>query len=71
MDRLIIPPGDSNALADAIARLAADRKLLRELSANALRTVQKYKMPVTVWRSRTRWPDSEAVKRVALAQQVL
>jgi hypothetical protein len=45
VDGLIIPPRDSRALADAIARLDNDRTLLRALSANALQTVQKYKTP--------------------------
>jgi glycosyltransferase involved in cell wall biosynthesis len=45
LDGLIIPPRDSRALADAIARLDSDRPLLRALSANTLQTVKKYKMP--------------------------
>ena len=36
VDGLIIPPGDGNALADAIAKLNKDRNLLEELSAKAV-----------------------------------
>lgn len=37
-DSMLIPPGDSAALAEAIAKLIDDRKLLASLSANALTT---------------------------------
>jgi hypothetical protein len=40
MDGLIIPPRDSQALADAIASLEANRPLVREMSARALETVK-------------------------------
>ena len=39
MDGLIVPARDSGALAAAIARLDADRELLRNMSANSLLTV--------------------------------
>ena len=42
VDGLIVPARDSQALADAIARLNDDRPLLRAMSANALLTVLKY-----------------------------
>ena len=45
VDGLIVPIRDSEALADAIARLDADRSLLRNMSANTLETVQKYDLP--------------------------
>jgi glycosyltransferase involved in cell wall biosynthesis len=38
-DGLIVPPRDSQALADAIASLEANRQLVREMSAKALQTV--------------------------------
>jgi len=39
LDGLIVPPRDSQALADAIASLEADRRRLREMSAKAMQTV--------------------------------
>ena len=45
VDGLIIPARDNQSLVDAIAKFDGDRELLRELSANALQTVQKYKIP--------------------------
>ena len=45
MDGLIVPARDSQALADAIARLDADRPLLRAMSANTLITILKYDLP--------------------------
>jgi glycosyltransferase involved in cell wall biosynthesis len=39
-DGLMIPPRDSQALADAIASLEGNRPLLREMSARALQTVR-------------------------------
>ena len=45
VDGFIVPIQDSGALAVAIARLDADRPLLRAMSANALVTVQKYNVP--------------------------
>lgn len=45
VDGFIVPVRDSQALADAIARLDSDRLLLRTMSANTLRTVQKYDLP--------------------------
>jgi glycosyltransferase involved in cell wall biosynthesis len=45
VDGFIVPARDSQALADAIARLDADRPLLRAMSANTLRTVIKYDLP--------------------------
>ena len=44
-DGLIVPARDGAALAEAIARLDGDRHFLHELSANALKTVQKYGVP--------------------------
>jgi glycosyltransferase involved in cell wall biosynthesis len=40
VDGLIIPTGDSQALADAIASLESNRPLLREMSEKALQTVK-------------------------------
>jgi len=45
VDGFIVPPRDSQALADVIARLDADRPLLRAMSANTLLTIQKYDLP--------------------------
>lgn len=45
MDGLIIPARDSQALADAISHLDADRPLLRAMSANTLLTATKYCLP--------------------------
>ncbi len=45
VDGLIVPARDSQALADAIARLDADRQLLRAMSANTLLTILKYDLP--------------------------
>ncbi len=45
MDGFIVPARDSRALADAIARLNDDRKLLRTMSSNALLAVLKYDLP--------------------------
>jgi glycosyltransferase involved in cell wall biosynthesis len=42
---LIVPARDSEALARALARLNADRALVRELSRNALETVRDYDLP--------------------------
>jgi glycosyltransferase involved in cell wall biosynthesis len=44
VDGLIVPPRDATALADAIAHLADNRPLLREMSCNALQTIQKYNL---------------------------
>jgi glycosyltransferase involved in cell wall biosynthesis len=41
MDGLIVPPRDSQALADAIASLEGNRPRLREMSARALQTVRQ------------------------------
>jgi glycosyltransferase involved in cell wall biosynthesis len=40
MDGLIIPPRDSQALADAIASLESNRQLVRDMSARALQTAR-------------------------------
>jgi glycosyltransferase involved in cell wall biosynthesis len=45
MDGFIVPARDSQALADTIARLNDDRKLLRAMSSNALLAVLKYDLP--------------------------
>ncbi len=45
LDGLIVPARDSQALADVMARLDADRSLLQAMSRNALLTVQKYDLP--------------------------
>jgi glycosyltransferase involved in cell wall biosynthesis len=45
VDGFIIPARDSQALADAIARLDADRPMLRAMSANSLLSIQKYDLP--------------------------
>ena len=45
VDGLIVPARDSRALADALARLDADRELVREMSRNALQTIRKYDLP--------------------------
>jgi glycosyltransferase involved in cell wall biosynthesis len=44
-DGLIVPPRDSRALADALARLESNRPFVREMSCNALQTVMKYDLP--------------------------
>jgi glycosyltransferase involved in cell wall biosynthesis len=41
----LIPARDGKALADVLARLSDDRPLVRELSANALITIQEYDLP--------------------------
>lgn len=45
LDGLIVPARDSQALADALARLNDDRSLLHSMSCNALLTIQKYDLP--------------------------
>jgi glycosyltransferase involved in cell wall biosynthesis len=45
VDGLIVPARDSQALADALALLNADRPLLREMSLNTLQTVKNYDLP--------------------------
>lgn len=45
VDGFIVPARNSEALADAIARLDADRPLLRAMSCNCLLTVLKYDLP--------------------------
>ena len=45
LDGFLIPACDSEALADTLAKLNHDRKLLFEMSRNALQTVQKYDLP--------------------------
>lgn len=45
VDGLIVPARDSQALADALGFLDADRTLLREMSRNALDTICKYDLP--------------------------
>lgn len=45
VDGLIVPVRDSEALAQALAGLDANRQLLREMSANALQTIHKYDLP--------------------------
>jgi glycosyltransferase involved in cell wall biosynthesis len=45
VDGFIVPARDSQALADAIARLDADRPLLRAMSCNCLLTIIKYDLP--------------------------
>jgi glycosyltransferase involved in cell wall biosynthesis len=40
MDGLIIPPRDSQALADAVASLEGNRQLVRDMSARALQTAR-------------------------------
>jgi glycosyltransferase involved in cell wall biosynthesis len=42
LDGLIVPARDSKALADALARLEANRALVTEMSFNALQTVANY-----------------------------
>jgi glycosyltransferase involved in cell wall biosynthesis len=43
MDGLIVPPRDSQALADAIASLECNRPLVREMSVRALQTVKHHR----------------------------
>jgi glycosyltransferase involved in cell wall biosynthesis len=43
MDGLIVPPRDSQALADAIASLEGNRQLVRDMSAQALQTVKHHR----------------------------
>ncbi|MGO8697758.1 MAG: glycosyltransferase family 4 protein [Limisphaerales bacterium] len=45
VDGFIVPARDSQALADAIARLDACRPLLAEMSHNALQTVRRFDLP--------------------------
>jgi len=45
VDGFIVPARDGGALAAAICKLDSDRELLRNMSANSLLTVQKYKLP--------------------------
>ncbi|HEV7924138.1 MAG TPA: glycosyltransferase family 4 protein [Verrucomicrobiae bacterium] len=45
VDGFIVPARDSQSLADALARLDANRPLLVEMSRNALETVKKYDLP--------------------------
>jgi glycosyltransferase involved in cell wall biosynthesis len=45
VDGFIIPPRDSQCLAETLLRLNSDRDLLRFLSSNALLTVRKYDAP--------------------------
>jgi glycosyltransferase involved in cell wall biosynthesis len=44
-DGFIVPPRDSNALAEALARFDGNRSLLREMSRNAQQTVKKFDLP--------------------------
>ena len=68
MDGFIVPARDSQALAEALAKLNDDRKLLREMSSNALLTVVKFGLPSNakliqelVARRRKRVPENEPV----------
>ena len=45
VDGLIVPARDGKGLADALARLDSDRKLVHEMSCEALRTVRRYDLP--------------------------
>ena len=45
VEGLIIPARDARALADALARLDADRDLVRQMSRNALETICGYDLP--------------------------
>ena len=45
VDGSIVPARDSRSLADALARLDSDRRLVREMSRNALITIRKYNLP--------------------------
>ena len=45
VDGLVVPARDSRSLADALARLESNRKMVREMSRNALITVRKYDLP--------------------------
>jgi glycosyltransferase involved in cell wall biosynthesis len=45
LDGFIVPARDREALVDAIFRFHSDRKLLRDMSYNALRTVRLYDLP--------------------------
>jgi len=45
VDGLVVPARDSKALADALARLNAERQLLREMSAQTMKTVLAYDLP--------------------------
>jgi glycosyltransferase involved in cell wall biosynthesis len=45
LDGLLVPARDSQALADALLRLNNNRRLVRDMSRNALGTVRKYDLP--------------------------
>ena len=45
VDGLIVPVGDARALAEAVARLDADRALLREMSFQALVKARTFRLP--------------------------
>ena len=45
VDGFIVPARNSQALADALAKLNDDRKLLGEMSRNAFETVKRYDLP--------------------------
>jgi glycosyltransferase involved in cell wall biosynthesis len=45
MDGLVVPARNSQALADALAQLNANRDLVREMSRNALKTILAYDLP--------------------------
>ena len=45
MDGLVVPARNSQALADALAQLDANRDLVREMSRNALNTILAYDLP--------------------------
>lgn len=45
VDGMIVPARDSQALAEALASLDADRSLLQEMSVNALQTIHRFDLP--------------------------
>ena len=45
IDGLVVPAGDARALAEAIAKLDADRGLLREMSQQALVKARTFRLP--------------------------
>jgi glycosyltransferase involved in cell wall biosynthesis len=48
---LLYPPGDDNAMAEAIVRLIQDRELAKKISANAVKTASRFPWKITAERT--------------------